>query len=196
MTRHRAAASVLVLCLGGAATAVAQTAKPWSVQVSGLYATISARVFETVENGPGAEAQLRFTRSALSIGAGGQLTRHGIASDVVGDMNLYGVFVEPRYVVAIASDRLAPYVSARMSYLRGELDGDQGSVEGNGAQFNAGGGVLMRLTRRANLDVGATYGRLDFGRITKVVDGEQFEDEGQGGGNLVVRIGLAFGLGR
>ena len=196
MTPHRAAALTLVLWLGGAAAAAAQTASRWSVQVSGLYAMISAKVFETVENGPGAEAQVRFTPGALSIGAGGQLTRHGIASDVVGDMNLYGVFVEPRYVFAIGSDRLAPYLSARLSYLHGELDGDQGSVEGNGAQLNAGGGVLVRLKQRVNLDLGATYGRLDFGRITKVVDGEEFEDEGQGGGNLVVRIGLAFGLGR
>jgi hypothetical protein len=46
------------------------------------------------------------------------------------------------------------------------------------------------------MDVGATYGHIKFGTITKTIDGEQFEDEGGGGGNLVVRVGLAFGLGR
>lgn len=174
----------------------AQTAQRWSVQTSALYATIAADVFENVENGPGLEVQLRTTPSALSIGAGLQITRHGIESDVIGDLNLYGVFLEPRWVFTVLANRVAPYVSGRLSYLRGTLDGNQGTVKSNGAQFNGGGGVLVRLTSRTNMDVGATYGRINFGTITKTLDGERFEEEGGGGGNLVVRLGLAFGVGK
>lgn len=196
MVSFRAVMVAVGVSVTAASMASAQTAQRWAIQTSVLFATMSANIFENVENGPGLEAQLRFSPSALSVGIGGQITRHGIESDVVGDMNLFGVFLEPRYVIALESNRFAPYVSGRLSFLRGSLDGDQGSVEGNGAQFNAGGGVLVRLTPRVNLDLGATYGRLDFGRITKVIDGEEFEDEGEGGGNLVLRVGLAFGLGR
>jgi hypothetical protein len=176
-------------------TAHAQTGQRFSVQLSGLYATVGADVFATVESGLGAEGQLRMTNRAFSVGLGGQFTRHGIESDVIGNLNLYGVFLEPRYVIAVSSDTYAPYISARVSFLRGTIDGDVGTVESNGAQFNAGGGILLKLTDQVNLDFGATYGRLNFGTITKNIDGEEFEQDGGGGGNLVLRVGFSFGIG-
>jgi hypothetical protein len=195
MSRHRAVLLSVLLLLGAATQARAQTAQRWSVQLSALYATVGASVFEEVENGPGVEGQLRLTKGSLSVGVGGQFTRHGVQSDVIGDMNLYGAFLEPRYVIALQSNRFAPYVSGRISYLRGTLDGAEGTVESNGAQFNAGGGILVNLNSRVNLDLGATYGRLNFGRLTKTIDDVEFEEDGGGGGNLVLRVGFAFGLG-
>jgi hypothetical protein len=191
----RRAVIVSAVSVVALSTARAQTGQRFSVQISGLYATVGADVFAKVESGPGAEGQIRMTRGAFSVGLGGQYTRHGIQSDVIGDLNLYGVFLEPRYVIAVTSDTYAPYISGRVSYLRGSLDGTQGSVESNGAQFNAGGGILLKLTNQVNLDVGATYGRLNFGTITKTIDGEEFEEDGGGGGNLVLRVGFSFGLG-
>jgi hypothetical protein len=54
----------------------------------------------------------------------------------------------------------------------------------NGGTVNLGGGVLARLTSRANLDFGATYG---YTRFSGGIAGS--------GSDLVLRAGLAIGLG-
>ena len=52
-------------------------------------------------------------------------------------------------------------------------------------------GVLLRLSPRANLDVGPSYGRTDWGELTL---GDVSEDIDPGE-NLIVRLGVAIGIG-
>jgi len=198
MRKHATIVLVSAALMHAPTLASAQSAQRFSIQASGLFASVSGDAYDGLEGGIGFEAQFRYNPSAFSIGAGLQYTRHGVDDEFFGDesVGLVGGFLEPRYVFDIKSNRAAPYVSGRLSYMRLRLDADEGWLETNGVQLNAGGGVLFRLSPKLNLDIGATFGRVDFGDVTINVGGEDFTTEGSDGGNLVVRIGLAFGLGR
>jgi hypothetical protein len=191
-----AASSVLAI----ASAADAQSRYPFSIQGSGLYARVLGDAYESIDllNGYGFELQGRWTPGALSIGAGYQRTNH---SADTGDWTLSGVFVEPRYVIAINSDRVAPYVSGRFSVLH--LDGTQGelSASTSGVYLNVGGGLLVSLGQagggRANLDLGASFGYTRFGDLTLEQGGGAETVESLGSGkNIVIRIGLVIGLGK
>jgi len=187
-----------------AADAAAQTAQQISIQVSGIYASLFGDAYEGVDNGIGGEAQLRFTPSAFSIGAGGQYTRHGVEG-LDEDLSLMGVFLEPRFVIPVGSNYFAPYVSGRLSLLRQSISVDAnsgfcvGKLSGSttGVTANGGGGLLVRLGSRLNLDAGATYGYTRFGEGTIRCEstGDRLEFPSGNGSNVIVRVGLAIGLG-
>ena len=199
MIDFRRFAPIAILALT-APTLGAQTAQHFSAQGSGLYVTLGGDAYENLKNGPGFEGQLRFNPGALSIGGGFQFSSHDV-DDPTGDagIRLYGAFLEPRFVIATQSPRLAPYVSGRLAYLRQSLrlEGFDGTA--NGLQFNGGGGVIVRLATNINVDLGATLGYIDFGAATLTEEGTGFEtktEDTDSGTNWVFRIGLAFGLGR
>jgi hypothetical protein len=182
------AAAVLV-----AAELQGQSAQAISLQVSGLY---HGSVFDAMRSGYGGEAQLRYTPGALSVGTGFQYTTH--EWDVgVEDIRLYGGFLEPRYRIHTGSNVIAPYVSARLSYLKIGFSGDDLSLDSSVIQVNGGGGLLYRLGSRLNLDVGATFGynRLESGTFTRESTGSSLPVESSDGSNLVIRLGFAVGLG-
>lgn len=132
---------------------------------------------------------------------------------------LTGLFVEPRYVVKATSQR-ALYVSGRLAFSSikwtsegtGTLCNDQfcnsttvvdfsDSGDATGFTVNAGGGFLFRLSERVNLDVGATFGLKSFGDLEVTLADEtgpnRTQQTGSLGsiGNVVLRLGLAIGLG-
>lgn len=198
--RIPAAAVVLVAALAG--TTFAQSAQKVSLQASALGAALSGDEFEGWGTGSGVEAQIRYNPSAFSIGAGFQSTRHSLEG-FDDKVSLSGAFLEPRYVIPTKSNSVAPYVSLRFSVLResGSLEVTQGkvTVAASGLTFNGGGGLLVRLAQRVNLDVGATWGYTNFGELTTklngtVVPGFSGIDAGSGT-NLVMRVGVAVGLG-
>jgi hypothetical protein len=174
----------------------AQSAQPISVQGSGLFNGVFGNVFTGLEDGIGAEAQLRYTPSAFSIGAGFQYTVHELAGRSE-DARLYGGFVEPRYRIHAGSNVMAPYLSARFSLLKVGFSGGDLSLSSSFIQLNGGGGLLYRLGSRVNLDFGATYGynRLGNGTLTSESAGSSVPVESSSGSNIVVRLGLAVGLG-
>jgi hypothetical protein len=95
---------------------------------------------------------------------------------------------------------IAPYVSARFSLLKPGFDGGSLSFSSTFIQLNAGGGLLYRLGPRFNLDAGATFGynRQGGGTLTGVTsDGTPVNRrvESDEGTNIVLRLGLAIGLG-
>lgn len=205
--RRFAAVSVLAIALLGAgvASAHAQSARRFSLQASALYVGMFGSAFEGVKNGGGFEAQARYNPSAFSIGAGFQASVHSMDLDGSNEtVNFAGGFVEPRYVIDVGSPKAAPYVAARIAYLRQTADvtisGTSVHLSAGGTQLNVGGGVLARLSPSVNLDVGATYGRIHFAEVKAEVPGygSQVFDTGSSGGgqNLVVRVGLAVGIGR
>jgi hypothetical protein len=174
----------------------AQSAQAISLQFSGLYNGVFGNVFDNLKDGIGAEAQIRYTPGALSVGAGFQYTTHELDNRAE-DTRLYGGFLEPRYRIHTGSYVLAPYVSARFSFLKVGFSGGDLSVSSSFIQLNGGGGLLYRIGSRLNLDIGATYGynRLGAGTLRiKSTDSERSFDSSSGS-NVVVRLGLAVGLG-
>ena len=79
-----------------------------------------------------------------------------------------------------------------MGFTGGDL-----SLSSSFLQLNGGGGLLIRLGSRINLDVGATYGynRLGDGTLTSESTGGSVPVESSTGSNVVARLGLAIGLG-
>lgn len=176
----------------------AQSAQAVSLQVSGLYNGLFGTVFQGLNNGVGAEAQIRYTPGALSFGAGFQFTAHSYDNPSFDEnVRLYGGFVEPRYRIHTGSNVIAPYVSVRFSVLKMGFSGDDLSVSSNVIQLNGGGGVLYRIGPRLNLDMGATYGwnRLGEGTFDSKQFGTLATFPGRNGSNVVVRLGFAVGIG-
>ena len=70
------------------------------------------------------------------------------------------------------------------------------SASASGAQVNVGGGVLLRVSPRVNLDLGATFGVINFGDAKVTVPGFGSVNAGSAGSgqNMVVRFGVAVGL--
>jgi Outer membrane protein beta-barrel domain len=174
----------------------AQSAQAISLQGSGLFNGVFGRVFQGLQNGYGGEAQIRYTPSAFSIGAGFQYTVHNI-TNATEDAKLYGAFIEPRYRIHTGSYVLAPYVSARFALLKVGFTGGNLSISSNFLQLNGGGGLLYRLGPRVNLDVGATYGydRLGAGTVRSKRTGTSSHFNSSSGSNVVFRLGFAFGIG-
>ena len=207
----RSARSTIALLIGliavtiGPARVQAQNSQPFSIQASGIYADLFGDQFPTLKAGVGFEGQLRYTRGAKSIGAGFQYTVHG-DSEAEADghdakINLLGMFVEPRYVINLGSNRAAPYVSARLALARFDVrvnfsDGDVLTFNSKGVTVNGGGGVLVSLTPRVNLDAGATLGFSKYNDTVGDVSGKPFDMPMGSGTNIVARIGLAIGIGK
>lgn len=159
----------------------AQTAQRFSLQFSGLNARLTAIQSDDAAFGQGGEIQLRFNPSAFSIGLGFQTTTHSIENV---DITFEGFFLEPRYVIAVGSERFALYLSARAMTLTPTLEvSGVGSVEGDsGSAIAGGGGLLVSLGSRVNLDLGATAGK------------EFYDGRAADGATIVTRLGLAIGL--
>jgi hypothetical protein len=187
-----------LLLLGGLLSLVpaaveAQTAQRFSFQFSGLYNTLGGDTFEGVNPGSGLELQFRYNPSQFSIGVGVQATIHTFDDPALDDVELAlaGVFLEPRYVFSVGSDRFAPYLAARLATAVGTFSVDGETVDGveiTGSTFNAGGGLLLRLSNRTNLDFGITAG------TTNWEESDIFP--GGSGSNVIARLGLAIGIGR
>lgn len=192
--------ALLAISAVAAAELRAQSAQAISLQVSALYNGLAGDVFDNLnKNGIGGEAQIRYTPGALSLGAGVQYTVHSLEGPFTEDAQLLGAFFEPRYRIYTGSNVLAPYVSARLSWLNMGFSGDELSVSSDFIQLNAGGGLLYRLGPRFNLDLGATFGynRLGAGIFQSTDEENGFRNEfpAASGTNVVVRLGLAVGLG-
>lgn len=170
----------------------AQSAQMVSLQFSGLGALPFGGGLENVSEGFGWEAQLRVNPSAFSVGAGVEQTFHEVVGFEEREIIMFGGFLEPRYVIDFGSDNAVLYVSSRIALSQIKLK--QGAFESTGTGFtlNGGGGFLVRLTDRTNLDLGASVGFKDLG-IVDLPTGSRF-DLGTGA-NVVARIGLAIGLG-
>jgi hypothetical protein len=173
----------------------AQSAQPYSLQASGLFNAILGGLFTNLQDGWGAEAQFRYTPGALSVGAGFQLTHHGLEARVE-DALLYGGFIEPRYRIYAGSNVVAPYLSARLALLKMGFTGGDLSLSSMFVQLNGGAGLLFRLGSRLNLDLGASFGydQLGKGTLTSKSGRPAVPVPSTSGSNAVIRLGLAIGL--
>lgn len=161
-------------------SAAAQSAQRLSVQGSGalLFGSRVEGEFEE-KTRLGYEAQLRYTASRLSVGAGYQ--RSTVYSFQAGNVEFTAAlslgFLEPRYVV-VAGDRAAGYLAGRLGY--GTLVCSEACNANEGyITYGGGGGVLILLSQRAALDLGGQY----------FTANDTFAS-----GYLLLRLGLSLGL--
>jgi hypothetical protein len=151
-------ALLVTLLVFGGAPAEGQTASRFSVQASGLFVGVFGDAFEGVSSGGGFEVQARFNPSTFSIGLGYQSSIHDLEfEDEFGgtqtvDLDFAGPFIEPRYVIDIGSSSAAPYLAARIAFLKQTAEADFGGtvveLESSGTQLNIGGGVGGRVFGR------------------------------------------------
>jgi hypothetical protein len=180
-----------------------QSAQRWSIQASAIGVSAQGEAYEGLSAGAGIEAQIRLTPSIWSFGAGFQFSMHTVdLGGTAEDVTLTGLFIEPRRIIDLGKN-YAPYLSARLSFLQQAIEvpvtGGTVSASASGAQVNGGGGVLFRMSPRVNLDLGATYGLINFGDVELSATGlgtTTIEGTSGSGSNLVLRVGLAIGLGK
>jgi hypothetical protein len=170
---------LLAVSLAGT-EASAQTAQKFSLQGSFLGVQLTGIANDELAFGGGGEIQIRYNPGAFSIGVGGQTTLHELDGNTI---TFKGGFLEPRYVFLVGSDRVAPYLSARLMTLEARflVLGIEATREGSAV--SGGGGLLVRLGSRLNADLGLTFGKESYG-------GEATE-----GVTVVTRLGIALGLG-
>jgi hypothetical protein len=143
----RVHAIVPFVLVGSAAAASAQSARPFSVQASPFWT--AQRIIDANASGFGVETQVRYSRGAASVGVGYQYTNH-VAGDE--EVKVSGVFAEPRYTLFVGSPRLIPYLAGRAARLR---QTNNFASSSNGYAVGGGGGVILTLSDRVNLDFGA-----------------------------------------
>lgn len=200
LARALLAAAVLLAVAPPAASA--QSAQRHSLQLSGIFVGTYGTAYEGLKDGGGLELQYRLTPGLWSVGVGLQSSVHTFSDASLSgmDVSLAGLFIEPRRILDVGSAQFAPYLSARLSFLQQSLDvpTTAGTVTAtaSGTQLNGGGGVLLRLSPRVNLDLGATYGLINFGDVALSGGGGRSTVSGTSGNgsNLVLRAGVAIGL--
>lgn len=151
-----------------ATSARAQSATPFSVQLSGM--VIGSGNLGVDENFGdqgtrlGFEGQLRYTSRRWSVGAGFEqstVLKGDDETDQPVSLRLRVFFVEPRYVAHTLGNNAAVYVAARLGEGVLSLAPNRDNVASeNHFALGGGGGVLFRLTDRVALDVGAQYFQL------------------------------------
>jgi len=171
----------------------AQTSTPTSIQGSVIYVVPGGKAFSDTDPGAGFELQIRRNVSLMSYGVGIQYSSHNVG--LPDNMSLIGVFFEPRRVFPGKSAKSAPYASARIAVFRQNVSSGGVSGGATGGQLNVGGGILIRASKRANIDLGATVGLLRFGGFTLDFGNTDYVTPSSNGYNFVLRAGLALGLG-
>jgi hypothetical protein len=199
--RLRPLVQLALLSLFLTRSGAAQTHRRFSLQTSAIYVLLSGdSAFSSTSSGLGGEAQLRLNISSISIGGGVQFSRHtstglgNVESEV--PISLLGAFLEPRCVLPGNSNVYAAYLSARIAYFQQQYSSRVDATAG-GSQFNVGGGVLVSATRNVNIDLGLTTGAMRFGgfHVPAGSGHSEYDVLAQSGRNLVLRAGVAIGLG-
>ena len=168
-----------------------QTASPISLQVSGLWSLPFSGGFPECSRSRRRSAT-SLQPGVFSFGVGAEISWHDIG--VMGrSVKLTGAFLEPRFVIQTGSERVAPYLSARIAISQTIFETANRTSTATGFTANGGGGLLIVLGSSVNLDLGATFGRKKIGSATVPTTPPTVFDLGSGN-NVIIRVGLAIGL--
>ena len=186
--------ALTLLSVSAVPAAQAQTGQPFSIQGSAILVVPGGSSFSDTQSGPGVELQLRRNISLWSVGGGVQYSRHDVGAE--NPLTLIGLFLEPRRVIPLSNDRVAPYGSVRIALFRQSLSTQGTSSSATGTQVNIGGGLLIAAGSNMNVDLGVTFGMLRFGSYSvNYAEGGGVSFPSSSGTNLVLRAGLALGFG-
>ena len=175
-----------VALVGMAVPSAAQSLQRWGLQGSGalVFPTAEETDFQN-ETRLGWEAQVRYTFSRFSLGAGYQ--RSTVYAFETGDFSaaVSVGFLEPRYVL-LAGSFAALYLAGRIGVGQLVCDPAQDCPEQDfDLAAGGGGGVLVRLSSRVALDLGSQY----FTTSYNLADGSTRRS-----GYVLARLGLSVGL--
>lgn len=181
-TRLAMAAMLTTVVLGSSALH-AQTRQPVSLHLSAITTQFSTDE-GTSTRGIGGEVQLRYTARWFSMAVGGQYTNHDVSGQ---SFQIGGVLVEPRVLLDIGLDAFAPYLALRGAYTQ-VIDSPPG-VATTGREYGGGGGFLIVLGSRVNLDIGAAVTKASY---TSDVAGFSTSFTAR---NIVAKAGFSIGIG-
>lgn len=185
---HHAVRACVVAAMAATSAAHAQSAQAFSLQGSLLIA--GQQLNGNLVAGAGFEGQARYTRALWSYGLGIQTSAHKSGSE---EIDIFGVFFEPRRVIYFGNDRIAPYVAGRLALLHeSSTFNDAGKVSSNGYAFGAGCGMLIKLNVRMNIDIGAAFVEQSFQSVDGA-NGTRVSFSSFTG--YVAKAGLSFGFG-
>jgi len=103
--------------------------------------------------------------SAVSLRAGIFLSRRGV-EPVDYPYELFGGYVEPRYVVGGGGSTWAPFVGAQIGIVREHVSHASMSLSATGTTVAAGGGVQVRVWPQFGTELGVLLGIARFGSYT------------------------------
>ena len=161
----------------------AQSLQPVSMQASGEWVSPTKDYGFTLPASAtvGWELQARLTAGRLSLGAGYQRSTVFKSDQAALTGTLSLGFIEPRVVVLVLGQRIAPYLAGRLGY-GALLIPQRPSVNESVLTYGGGAGVLIALVPRLALDIGGQYFVTDF------------QSQGGNAGYWLVRMGAAVGL--
>ena len=194
MRHSRIAVVLAALVLLVSSGVTAQSAQLWSLQFSGLGSAPFGGAFANLTPGWGWEGQLRVSPGTWSFGFGAEQTFHGVNEFDSRRVSLLGAFFEPRVVIFVGSEVAAPYLAARVALTRFTVTDESNESTADGFTANGGGGLLVVLSDRVNLDLGVTVGYKQLGQGPGLLVSDNIVDWGSGA-NAIGRVGLAIGLG-
>ncbi|MGH7674697.1 MAG: outer membrane beta-barrel protein [Gemmatimonadales bacterium] len=182
-------AAVTAICIGvSAAPLTAQV----SLGVAGLMAALGGDDFELADNGFGGEVSVWFPAgTSFTIGGGAHYTSHGL-DGTDESLSVVGIFVEPRYRFQ-AGGTVKPYVAARVAWARESATTPLGDASATGFYFGAGGGLMIPVGAKVDLDFELLFNAVSFGDVE--LDGSTQSNTDSNGTALVARVGIVFRLG-
>ncbi len=142
------------------ALVLAQARQPLSIQASGavLFPSTEDPTFSS-KTRLGFEAQLRYTFSRFSLGAGYQRSTVFSADNLNFTQALSLVFIEPRYVVA-AGNTVALYIAGRAGF--GDFVCSEAcTAPTSKITLGGGGGLLFRVVEGVSIDLGGQWFTVD-----------------------------------
>jgi len=200
MNSRRLLATLGVLAL--APNAMAQSRQLFSVQGAALLTSLQGDAFDLLRIGTGfgGEFQVRLNPGPLSLGAGLQMTRHSSTSQgLTNKMTLSGLFVEPRYAIAVSSRIVRPYVAGRLAFMSQKTDlqdiNTTFPVKANALAYGVGGGFVARINGHVGFDLGAALTSVDFGEFKYRDTGATSGLDAGSGTMFVLKAGFNVGLG-
>ena len=148
------------------------------------YVELSGQDFDLVGSGVGVEATGRYTwESGFQVLLGVQYSSHTVIDQ--GDLTVIAISADPRYVLRLFnSDRLAPFLGGRVSYVYQSLSdgGDDGSA--NGIVIGGEVGFIFELMPPVAIEASGYFGGL-------LLDGRVVEGPGSNSGNSSGTMGSA-----
>jgi len=183
--------------------AAAQSRQLFSVQGAALLTSLQGDAFDLLRIGTGfgGEVQLRLNPGPLSLGVGLQMTKHSSTSQgLTNKVRLSGLFIEPRYAIAVSSRIVRPYFAGRLAFMSQNTDlqdvGTTFQVKANALAYGVGGGFVARINGHVGFDLGAALTSVDFGEFKYRGTGATSGLDAGSGTMFVLKAGFNVGLGK
>lgn len=192
----RASAAAALVFMMATAVQAQTSATPSGFALGGKlgYYTLSGDDFEGVDAGFGFEGNVRYTLlSGFQILGGVHYAIHGMEG-LDENMNVLAIFAEPRYVFAIGSPTISPFVGGRAAWVRESVDIQGVDASASGFAFGGTGGLLFQVAPQVAIETSVLFAAVSFGDIE--IEGESIDGTDTSGTTLALQGGIVISLPR